>query len=484
MNREHVDLLPAARRQHFLLFVMKVYETLHPGEPPLRIVWYIMAMCHALTQVYLGHVLRQIITVPPRHLKSITSTVAFSAWVLGHDPSAKIIIAYYGLDLAREHHEMTRRVMESDWYRQDFPATTIASVRHCEIKTTSGGGRKTVSVDSGTTGFGADYIIIDDCMKANDASSQAVADATRKWFDTTLSSRINDKRTGRIISIQQRLSEGDLTAYLLEKEFPELRITAIAENDEDIAIGPNRFHHRKVGELLDPAREGPEELERQKRLMGSIAFHAQYQQNPVVPEGNLIQMDWFGSYDERPERHEFLKVIQSWDTGMSSQPTSDYTVCTTWGFHRETFKWYLIDVLRQRLDYPYLKRAVVRLHKQWKADKVLIENASSGMSLWQDLRVSRELQPVMIRPAVSKEERFTGCLAEVEAGHFLLPRDTLWIDAFRSEIRAFPYGRHDDQVDSFSQFVNYQIGHWRYILTEHAPDGRSIRPIRIDRRPW
>jgi predicted phage terminase large subunit-like protein len=169
---------------------------------------------------------------------------------------------------------------------------------------------------------------------------------------------------------------------------------------------------------------------------------------------------------------------------MSAQPTSDYSVCTTWGFHRNAQKWYLLDVFRQRLDYPDLKRAVIRLNSRWKVDRVLIEDAGSGMALRQEFRASRALRPIMIRPATSKEERFTGCLGEVEAGQIVLPNDTPWIEAFRSEIRAFPYGRHDDQVDSFSQFVNYQISNWRYILTDHTPEGRPIRRVRLDRRPW
>lgn len=484
MRRNPADILSAARRKYFPLHVLKAFETLHPDLPPLELDWPIKAMCHALTEVHLGNVRRQIITVPPRHLKSIMSTVAFVAWTLGHNPGQQIIVAYYGLTLARHHCRLIRKVMESQWYKRDFPDTRIESITALEFTTTAGGGRRAVSVDSALTGLGADIIIIDDAMKANDARSQVMCDTTRAWFDNTLASRINDKGTGKIISIQQRLSDADLTAYLLEKEFAELRLTAIAEKDELIPIGNGQFHSRRIGDLLSPKRENAETLARLKREMGAVAFSAQYQQNPVVPEGNLIQMHWFGSYDEAPERHEFLKVIQSWDTGMSAQPTSDYSVCTTWGFHRDEQKWYLLDVFRQRLDYPDLKRAMIRLHSRWKADRVLIEHAGSGMSLWQEFRASRSLRPVMIRPATSKEERFTGCLGEVEAGLILLPVDAPWIEAFRSEIRAFPYGRHDDQVDSFSQFVNYQIGHWRYILTEHAPDGRPIRPIRIDKRPW
>ncbi len=286
------------------------------------------------------------------------------------------------------------------------------------------------------------------------------------------------------MSIQQRLHEDDLPAYLLEKGYDHLNLPAIAEAEERIAIADGKSYHRLVGGLLDPDRESSAVLEQLRRDLGSAVFSAQYQQDPVAPEGNLIRMEWFGTYDELPERHEFLKVVQSWDTGMSAAPTSDYSVCTTWGFGRDARKWYLCDVFRERLDFPELKRAVLRLQRNWDADKVVIEDAVSGKSLWQELRATGPFRPIMIRPATCKEERFAGCLAEVEAGNILLPAQAPWLAAFKSELRAFPSSRHDDQVDSFSQFIGFQLNHWRWILTERAADGRVTKSVRMRKRPW
>ena len=124
------------------------------------------------------------------------------------------------------------------------------------------------------------------------------------------------------------------------------------------------------------------------------------------------------------------------------------------------------------------------MQRRWKADKVLIKNACSGKSLWQELRVSGPFLPVMMRPVTNKEERFAGCLAEIEAGHFLLPVDAPWLDAFRAELKAFPSGRHDDQVDSLSQFIGHQLKHWRWVMTEYGPDGRALKLNRNRKRPW
>ena len=126
MNIDISQTLSAARRQDFSIFLMKVFGTLHPGAPPLGRAWYLSAMCHALGDVRAGNKKRLVITVPPRHLKSITAAVAWPAWLLGHDPAMKIMVASYSQDLARSHSNLTRMVMESAWYQRDFRGTRIS----------------------------------------------------------------------------------------------------------------------------------------------------------------------------------------------------------------------------------------------------------------------------------------------------------------------------------------------------------------------
>lgn len=486
MTSDLRKVLSAARRQHFPLFLVKAFETLHPGEPPLEMAWYLQAICHALSEVHRGNERRLIVTVPPRHLKSVTASVAFVAWMLGHDPKTKVMVASYSQDLARHHSNQTRMLMESDWYRRDFPRTRISERgnRALELETTAGGVRKAVSVGGSITGFGADLIIVDDCMKADEARSPTVRQELRHWFDNTLLSRLNDKASGRIISIQQRLHEDDLPAYMFDKGYRHLNLPAIAEKAERIAIGAGKFHDREPGDLLNPAREDHATLEQLRRDLGPVVFSAQYQQQPVTAEGNMLRIEWFGTYDEAPRRHEFLKVVQSWDTGMTAAPTSDWSVCTTRGFRRDTYKWYLLDVFRKRLDYPDLRRAVVELWRTWKPDSVIIEKASSGHALFQDLAASGPFRPIVVQPVASKEERFNGCLAEIEGGHFLLPREAAWLDTLCAELRSFPHGKHDDQVDSLSQFVKYQQKKWAWILTEYTRDGRPRDVVRESVRPW
>ena len=450
----------ALMQRHLIFFLIPVFAILHPGKPTLRAVWYLFAMCHALEEAVAGRTRRLVVNVPPRHTKSIATCVALVAWCLGRDPTLRIMVATYNEELGRKHAEQTRMVMESKFYQWLFPGTRINPRRNRQLdfETTAGGGRLAVSVTGGITGFGADVIILDDCMKADDIASQTMRDAIKTWFGNTMSSRLNNSNTGTIISIQQRLGEDDLTGLLLDLGAEHLCLPAIAEKPERIPIGFGRVYQRMLGELLDPERQDQVALDDKRREMGPAAFSAQYQQQPVPPGGNIIPIASFPRYEAPIERDWFQRIVHSWDTGFDDSPTSDFSVCTVWGFREGD--WYLLDVYRKRLKYPDLRDAVLRLQHGWRADKVIIERAGTGIPLWQELaRLKKQLRPVMYTPRLSKEERMRGQLGLIEDGRILLPDEAPWLEAFLSECRAFPNGRNDDQVDSMSMFLEWSMYH-------------------------
>lgn len=290
--------LDAIMRENFLAFFRKVFETLHPGDPPVVIGWYLRAICHHLSEAEAGRLRKQVINTPPRHMKSILTTVALPAWLLGRDPTRKVLVATYSQDLARLHAEHCRIIMESDWYKRMFSSTRISKTgnRQLELVTTCGGFRKAISVEGGATGFGADFTIVDDCMKADDTFSAAAREKVRRWYDNTLVTRTNKPQHGATISISQRLCEDDLPAHLLTKGFAHLNLPAIAERDELIAIGPELYHQRRTGDLLCPEWRDQAALEELRRDLGAELFSAQFQQNPVAPGGNRIRLEWFESY--------------------------------------------------------------------------------------------------------------------------------------------------------------------------------------------
>ncbi|WP_374531087.1 phage terminase large subunit [Novosphingobium sp.] len=467
-------------REHFPFFVREVFRQLEPNDPPLALAWYLKAMCHSLVDTYRGDVRRLVINVPPRFGKSITTAVAFCAWLLGQDPTLKILVGTYNEDLARQHHNQLRQIMESPEYRAAFPGTVIdrKKTRMLDLHTTKGGFRMSVTTGGSATGFGGDYIILDDCMKAQDAGSEAERARIEQWYRGTIGTRLNDPQRGVIISIQQRLHEYDLSAVMLESGAVHLNLPAVAPARQEVAIGRGKVHIFEPGDLLDPVRFNQEALARLRAENGARNYSCQYLQDPAPPGGNLVRLEWFGRYDERPTRDTFWKVIQSWDTASSAEPGSAYSVCTTWGFLEG--RWYLLDVLRERLDYWDLKRAVVRLWRQWSPDRVIIEDASTGPALFAELRVEGPFTPLMWKPERSKEERLIGQTGQMEAGKIVIPHEAPWLDAWCRELLAAPNCRHWDQVDSTTQFLEFALSRKGWIETEYDP--RTGRKLRITRR--
>jgi predicted phage terminase large subunit-like protein len=394
--------------------------------------------------------------MPPRSLKSITCSVGFVAYVLGLDPTRRFICVSYSAELAKKHSNDFRTVLESNWYRSLFPRTRVGPYKNSEteIELTRRGFRLATSVGGTLTGRGGDIIIIDDPLKPDDAMSETRRNQANEWFKNTLQSRQDNKRTAAIIIVMQRLHVDDLTGFLLSQsdEWEVLSLPAIAECDETIPIWGNRFHSRKTGEVLSPEREPLESLNSTKRLIGGAAFSAQYQQNPVPLGGAMIKRDWVKRYDELPPKSERLMVVQSWDTASKGGPENDFSVCTTWIVTRGR-RFYLVEVWRDRVDYPTLKAQVLHLAKAWKATRVLVEEAGAGISLVQEL-VSCVQGIIGVQPDRDKVSRMAVASAKIEAGQVFLPNQVWWLADLESELFAFPNGRHDDQCDSISQALN------------------------------
>jgi predicted phage terminase large subunit-like protein len=444
----------ALLRSNFGPFLEKVFNTLSPGQP-FNPTWHLEAIAYRLERVRRGKIRRLIINMPPRSLKSVAGSVAFPAFVLGHDPSRRIICISYSGDLAKKHANDFRAVLEAPWYRELFPGTRIGQKdSETEIELTVRGSRLATSVGGTLTGRGGDLIIIDDPLKPDDAYSEAKRNAANEWFKNTLLSRLDDKRTGAIIIVMQRVHMDDLTGFVTSQsdEWEILDLPAIAEVEEHIPISDTKTYFRRVGEALSPEREPLSILENMKSQLGSDAFSAQYQQRPVPPGGAMIKRDWIERYQELPPQRERSRILQSWDTASKGGPENDFSVCTTWVISRAG-QWYLVDVWRKRVDYPTLKAAVRDLALQHAANRVLVEDAGAGTSLVQEL-LGKVDGIVAVMADGNKPTRMSVATAKFESGLVYLPECASWLADFEAELFAFPGSRHDDQCDSVSQALS------------------------------
>ena len=448
--------LAELQRRDLNYFVWAAFEELQSARSEsFERNWHILAITWQLLCMVNGDSRRLLVTMPPRHLKTITITVAFVAWLLGNNPSLKIICITYANILSRKNFEDLKRLLESAWYRRLFPEARFAFVGN-QITTPQGGSVMVSSVEGSITGFGADYIIGDDLMKAADVAYPAMRQTAKDFYQHSMVSRLDNKQVGRIIVVGQRLHEDDVPAHLLEMgTFRHLNLPAIAEEAEQIQIGPKLFHARKKNDILFPQREPLHILEEIRQEQGPRYFNAQYQQRPGAEGNNGFNWSWWKTYEERPARNELWLVVQSWDFGMSSNINSDFSACTTWGYREG--EWYLLDVWRGRLDYNDLKAKVIDHRKRWAADRILIERAGLAYTMFTEfIREERLIQYVEeYKPKVSKELRFDTQIGRVQNGSFYLPADAPWLSDFRKEFQAFPNGRHDDMVDTTTQFLHY-----------------------------
>jgi predicted phage terminase large subunit-like protein len=450
-------------RRDPMAFLHRVFLHLHPTQAFLG-NWHLDAIIAKIEECRLGKCRRLIINVPPRSLKSIMTSVAFPAWVLGHDPAKQFMCVSYAQDLADKHARDCRSVLTSDWYQKLFPAMRLSGQRQAvaEFVTTLNGFRIATSVGGVITGLGADVIIIDDPLRPEEALSETLRKAANEWIGHTLYSRLNDKRSGVIIIVMQRLHEDDLVGHLQRQtgeKWDILNFPAIAEQPQTFVWQTplGRFErHRAVGDVLHPEREPLAELEVLRARLGEYHFACQYQQNPAPLGGGMVKDEWFKRYRDPPEK--FDRVIQSWDTANKPTELSDYSVCVTLGVIGN--RNYLLNVWRKKVGYPDLKRAVRQQYDQFRPNVVLIEDRASGTQLVQELREAGLSAVTPYKSGVDKIMRFDAQTATIENGLFLVPEEAHWLAEYLHELKTFPKARYDDQVDATAQALEWLKKPW------------------------
>ncbi len=444
-----IEALDALLRTRLSAFIVKTFHTVDPGTTYLH-NWHIDLIAEYLEACTRHEIKRLIINVPPRYIKSISVSVAWPAWLLGRNPSERIVAASYAEMLALKHSVDCRLVLQSDWYRRIFPAVQLTGDQNEKRKfvTTHRGQRFATSVGGSATGDGGNFLIVDDPLNPLQAASEVMREASNAWFDQTFSSRLDDKENGVIVVVMQRLHQDDLTGHLLAKGgWERLCIPAVAPTKTVIDFGRVKLT-REVGDLLQEA------IARVKTDLGSAAFAGQYQQEPTPAEGGTFKLHWFGRYEKPIEAYR--RIVQSWDTAYKKGEENDPSCCLTFGEREDGHD--LLHALVARMEYPELKATLYRHAAAWGTNAILIEDKASGQSLLQDARRETQLPVIAVHPKGDKLTRAMAISAMIEAGRLRLPLNAAWLTDFESEIMHFPNGTHDDQVDSLSQYLEWIRG--------------------------
>ncbi len=403
---------------------------------------HLCLLAEKLEAIEQGTLKRLMVFMPPRHGKSELCSIRFPAWYLGRNQQRQVIGCSYAENLAYSFSYAIRETIASPSYQRLWPLCldTAGAVRwQLANKDNKRASYIAAGVGGGITGEGADLLIIDDPIKnAEEAESETYREKTYQWYITTARTRLQPDAA--VILILTRWHMADLAGRLLEdaKRDPKAdqwQVMCLPALNENQALWPERYPV--------PA------LENIRASIGGRAFESLYQGNPTMAEGNIFKREWWKFYKARPQ---FQYTIQSWDTAFKDKAENDYSVCTVWGVTQNAF--YLLDVVRERVEFPELKRMCITAYERDKPQRVYIEDKASGQSLIQELKRETRIPIFPIKVDKDKVARANAITPLIESGRVILPEYASWLHDYIQELSNFPNGEHDDQVDSTTQALS------------------------------
>lgn len=392
-------------------------------------------------------VTRVLINMPPRHSKSALATWLFPAWYLAKFSGHHVLSTCYSDDLASTFGSKVRQYTEDPRILQVFPNFRIRQDTRAkdDWATTQGGSYNGVGIGGSTTGKAAHCLIIDDPVKnRSEAESATFRNRTWEFYTGSLENRKEPSPDGLPpieLVILTRWHPDDLggrielTPHYADKLWLHIKKPAINDNGE--ALWPCRF---PVDELLLKQQLNPRD------------FASLYQQTPTLKGGNLLKAHWWQYRDKEPTKDDLAAVIIACDTAFKANTQSDYSVALTVAIDHQG-DIHILDILRERLEYPDLKRKLIALNARFRGSALkglYIEDKASGQSLIQDLKKESGIAVIPVKVIADKVSRITAQTPLIEGGRVYLPKSATWLDAFLQECLEFPGGTHDDQIDALS----------------------------------
>ena len=461
MDINNIDLskLPPDSRKEFMKLAIKLSEKKKGSQVSsdfltfVKHIWpqfiegsHHKTIAEKFNKLANGEIKRLIINMPPRHTKSEFASNLLPAWMIGRKPDLKIIQTTHTTELAVRFGRKAKTLIDSPEYQQVFKTRLKEDSQAAgKWETSQGGEYYAAGVGAAITGRGADLLIIDDPHSEQDAMNGAALEKAYDWYTSGPRQRLQPG--GSIVLVMTRWNSKDLTGALLrsQKEIKSDEWHVV----EFPAILPS-------GKPVWPEYWKLDELERVKASLSVGKWNAQWMQNPTSEEGSIIKREWWNVWaeDHIPKLHH---VIQSYDTAFLKKETADYSAITTWGVFYPTQvsgpNLILLDALKGRYEFPELKRVAKEQYDYWKPETVVIESKASGLPLTYELR-KMNIPVVNFSPSKGndKHARVNAVAPLFESGQIWAPEQK-FAEEVIEECAAFPYGDHDDLVDSMTQAV-------------------------------
>jgi len=442
----------ALLRENLLAFSMKAFKAMNSNNMPND--RYLELLADRLARVAVRKTKRLIVNLPPRHYKTWIGSVCLSAWILGREPSAKILIVTYGQELADRIAHSIRTIMRGDWYKELFKDTKLTKSRSklVDFATTAGGSVRSVSIEGGVTGHGADYIIIDDPIEIKDCDNAKRLERVAELFDNEILTRLNSPKRGCIVIIAHRVNEDDLSGHLLQQGgWKHLKLPLIAPRAHTYKLGDEPDWERHKGELLMPHAFGQRDIE---LLQGTKrpGFATLQHQNPGGTRLR-IKAEHFPTFAPTAVPMSESGIVLSIDPGQKGGAAHSYSVIQAWLPVRD--RHFLLRQWREQATYPDLRAAVHKMIARNNPSVVLIEDTNQGPALLSEIRPRPGMMVHAITPLGDKIERVRRHLATIRKGCIQLPWDADWRESFVAELTLFPGAGYDDQVDATMQYLDW-----------------------------
>ena len=394
-----------------------------------------------------GKIKRLIINMPPRHTKSEFASYLLPAWMIGKNPKLKIIQATHTADLAIDFGRKTKNLVDQDNYKELFPTRLQEDSQAAgKWKTDKGGEYFAAGVGGAITGRGADLLIIDDPHKEQDIRADGKAfEKAMNWYTSGPRQRLQPG--GAIVIVMTRWSTKDVTGQLLKAQSEE------GSDQWEVVELPALLPD---GKPVWPEFWTSEELLKTKASIPVSNWNAQYMQQPTGDEGALIKREWWQDWTAKhPPPLNY--IIQSYDTAFTKGTKSDYSAITTWGVfetEEDGQNIILLDAFKDRYEFPELRRVAYQQYLDWKPDMVIIEAKASGLPLTHELR-QMDIPVINFTPSRGNDKhvRVNSVAPLFESGKIWAPMHEHFAQEVVEECASFPFGEHDDYVDSTTQAI-------------------------------
>ena len=396
-----------------------------------------------------GEINRLIVNMPPRHTKSEFASYLLPAWMVGRNPKLKIIQATHTGELAIRFGRKAKNLIDSPEYHKIFQTRLQEDSKAAgRWETAQGGEYFAAGVGGAITGRGADLLIIDDPHSEQDAMSETSLENAYEWYTSGPRQRLQPGAS--IVLVMTRWSTKDLTAQLIKAQ------KEVKGDQWDVVEFPAILDHGPEEEAVWPEYWKLDELEKVKATLPVAKWNAQWMQRPTSEEGAIIKREWWKvwKHDWIPQLHY---VIQSYDTAFLKKETADYSAITTWGLfypnQDSPLHLILLDAVKERFEFPELRRKALEQYKYWDPEMVIIEAKASGLPLTYELR-QMDIPVVNFTPSKGNDKhvRVNSCAPVFESGMVWAP-ETKFAEEVIEECAAFPFGDNDDLVDSMTQAV-------------------------------